>query len=210
MALEELIQKYTNALPYAIVPNGNGQTFAGTPAGNNPSGSPLGPIQNDGNGAPGSYQVSSWTNYLSQAYGAGVNPAFTGSVTALYPFSFSSTVRGNYVYNGATTSINGAVNNNGNANSNGNKNGGIMTGNCYSSMKNSLVMSLAGSVTSVSDSSFDLKANDGSVYTINIVPCTTLNSNKSNYSIKSGDAAVVKGYRQPNEQLMSQSVTCLA
>lgn len=30
-------------LPYAIIPNGNGKTEAGTPNGNNYSGSPLGP-----------------------------------------------------------------------------------------------------------------------------------------------------------------------
>lgn len=98
LALEETIAYYTDALPYAIVPNGNGQTDAGKPYGNNPSGSPLGPIKNDGNGAAGSFQVN-WTHYLSQAYGSGVNPAFTGSVTTLYPFNFGSSVSGNTVSN---------------------------------------------------------------------------------------------------------------
>lgn len=120
------------------MPNGNGQTNAGTPAGNNPSGSPLGPIQNNGNGAAGVYQISSWTNYLSQAYGAGVNPAFAGSVTALYPFSFSSVVRGNNVYNGVSNTNIG--------NGNNNNNGGN-TGNCYSNISNSPTMSLTGSIS---------------------------------------------------------------
>lgn len=44
LALEEVIAYYSDALPYSIVPNGNGRTDAGTPSGNNPSGSPLGPI----------------------------------------------------------------------------------------------------------------------------------------------------------------------
>ena len=87
LALEEVIAHYSDALPYAIVPNGNGLTDIGNPAGNNPSGSPLGAIQLSGSGASGSFQVN-WTHYLSQAYGAGVNPAFSGSVTELYPFSF--------------------------------------------------------------------------------------------------------------------------
>ncbi len=92
--LEELIAHYTNALPYAIVPNGNG-VGSGTPNGNNPSGSPLGPVRNDGNGAPGAFKVGSWTNYLSTAYGAGVSPAFLGSVNELFPFNFLSGTSGN-------------------------------------------------------------------------------------------------------------------
>lgn len=74
------------------MPNGGGNTDAGNPRGNNPSGSPLGPILTNGNGAPGSFTVNSWTNYLSQAFGAGVNPAFSGSVTNIFPFTFSSIV----------------------------------------------------------------------------------------------------------------------
>lgn len=76
---------YTNALPYAIVPNGNG-TGAGSPTGNNPSGSPLGPINTNGNGASGSFTVSSWTNYLSSAFGAGVHSL---EVLQLYILSIS-------------------------------------------------------------------------------------------------------------------------
>ena len=99
LALEELIAHYSDALPYSIVPNGNGETPAGTPSGNNPSGSPLGPIKTDGNGAPGSFMITNWTHYLSSAFGAGVNPAFTGSVTRLYPFNFGSVVYDQKVVN---------------------------------------------------------------------------------------------------------------
>lgn len=42
--VQEIIASSTNALPFSIVPNGNGLTPAGSPAGNNPSGSPLGPV----------------------------------------------------------------------------------------------------------------------------------------------------------------------
>ncbi len=70
-------------------------TNPGTPYGNNPSGSPLGPVNLNGNGAPGSFNVPNWTNYLSTAYGAGVSPAFLGSVNQLFPFNFLSAVSGN-------------------------------------------------------------------------------------------------------------------
>lgn len=106
LALEETIAHYTDALPYAIVPNGNGQTPAGTPYGNNPSGSPLGPVNTNTDGAPGSFVINDWTHYLSQAFGAGVHPAFTGSVNKIYPFNFFSTVSGKTVnnnYNGLRT-----------------------------------------------------------------------------------------------------------
>ena len=99
LAFEEIIAHYSDALPYAIVPNGNGETPAGNPAGNNPSGSPLGSIKNDGNGAPGWFKISNWTHYLSQAFGAGVHPSFKGSVTVLYPFNFESMVDGHMVEN---------------------------------------------------------------------------------------------------------------
>jgi hypothetical protein len=98
LALDEFVQRYSNALPYAIVPNGNGRG-SGTPFGNNPSGSALGPIRNDGNGAPGSFRVPNWNNYLSSAYGAGVNPAVTGSVNELFPFNFLSTTSENQALN---------------------------------------------------------------------------------------------------------------
>lgn len=75
-----MIAYYSNALPYAIVPNGNLSTDPGTPFGNNPSGSPLGQIKTNGSGASGSFKVNNWANYLSSAYGAGVNPAIIGSV----------------------------------------------------------------------------------------------------------------------------------
>lgn len=163
--MEELIAKYSNGLPYAIVPNGNGNTYAGTPAGNNPSGSPLGPIVYNGNGAEGSYTVSSWTNYLSQAFGAGVNPAFPGSVTALYPFSFSSRVRGNTV-------INGAYYSSGSGSGSGNIRGGDNDGNLGLDWLNGVYgqsgcggngesRSITGTISAVRDDSFDVTTSSG-------------------------------------------------
>ena len=186
LALKEMIAHYSDALPYAIVPNGNGLTDAGTPYGNNPSGSALGPIKNNGNGAPGSFQIPNWTNYLSQAYGAGVNPAFSGSVNNLYPFTFSSTVSGNTVSNGGnlrqdTQTCNGGQ-----------------------------VRSITGTVRSMTANSFVLEEYDGTLTTISVAPCTQLTANIPNYTLRSGDVAVVKGSVQSSRTvLMGQSVTCL-
>ena len=44
-AVEEMIRKSTSANVFSIIPNGLGQTDAGSPAGNNPSGSALGPVK---------------------------------------------------------------------------------------------------------------------------------------------------------------------
>lgn len=48
--MQELLRERSNALPYSVVPNGNGVTNAGTPNGNNPRGSPLGPLSVNNNG----------------------------------------------------------------------------------------------------------------------------------------------------------------
>ncbi len=174
-------------LPYEIVPNGNGNTFAGTPIGNNPSGSPLGPVYQGGDGAPGTFTGINWVNYLSQAYGAGISPAFRGSVTNLFPFSFSSVVSGNTVYN----NIRGAAGSSGSGSGSGSASGGC-SGNSGSSTNLPLV-SRTGVVVAVRDTSFDLKLEDGSIVTVNVGPCSSLNSNKENYKIVSGDIALVKG-----------------
>ena len=99
LALDEMIAKFTNALPYAVIPHGNEQTDKGDPHGNNPSGSPLGAIKLDGDGAPGEFEVTNFASYLSNAFGAGVHPSFPGSVTKLFPFHALSEVDGTWVNN---------------------------------------------------------------------------------------------------------------
>lgn len=86
--VQEIISSSTAALPFAIVPSGNGNTPAGSPAGNNPSGSPLGPVPDRNQVAAGSpVVVGDLSSYLSQAYGAGVDPTKPSTVTTLYPIS---------------------------------------------------------------------------------------------------------------------------
>lgn len=177
LGLEELIAHYSNALPYAIVPNGNG-VGAGTPWGNNPSGSALGPVTATG-GVTGSFRVNSWTNYLSSAYGAGVNPAFPGSVTELFPFSFLSNVNGNIVING---------------------NGG-----CGGSSAPSVT---TGTVVAVRPDSFDVRSDSG-VYKINVAPCTAFNANRPDYVLEVGHVAVVKGTPVSPYVWNGTAATCL-
>lgn len=209
LGLEELIASYTDALPYAIVPNGNG-IGAGNPTGNNPSGSPLGPINTNGSGAQGSFTVTSWTNYLSSAFGAGVHPSFPGSVNALFPFTFSSVTSGNQGVNTTVTNQFGNIVNTGNAGNTGNTgNTGVVSGNCGFQGTASVTV---GTVIAVRDTSFDVRDDNGKVYTINVAPCTTLNANVPNYHIQTGHEALIKG--QPtngNSQVLTGwQVTCLA
>jgi hypothetical protein len=86
--VQEIIAASTSALPFAIVPNGNGVTPSGSPAGNNPGGSPLGPVAERNQVVPGSpVVVGDLSSYLSQAYGAGVDPTKPSTVSTLYPLS---------------------------------------------------------------------------------------------------------------------------
>lgn len=179
------------------MPNGNDQTNIGTPYGNNPSGSPLGPIKNGGNGAPGSFKINSWTNYLSSAYGAGVNPAFVGSVNELYPFNFLSSVSGNLSQN---TNV---------VNNYGDQNGQNGQGCNRSSYMNQKVAT--GVVVEVRPDSFDIRANDGQIYSIKVAPCTKLNANKPEFKLKKGHQAVIKGITNVSslKEIQGDQITCL-
>ena len=195
LALEEIISHYSDALPYSIVPNGNGQTPAGTPYGNNPSGSPLGPISQHGNGAPGEFVVKDWTHYLSLAFGRGVHPAFRGSVTKLYPFNFLSIVSGRTIRNEYDEIVHEKpkVQNN----------GGVCGG-------NGPVRAASGEVISIGQDGFKVRLDDGQVYDIHVSPCTKMNSNVAGYSMKMGDEAVVKGTQVGYSRMNASQVTCLS
>ena len=196
-ALDEFVQRYSNALPYAIVPNGNGRG-SGTPFGNNPSGSALGPIKNDGNGAPGSFRVANWNNYLSSAYGAGVSPAVTGSVNELFPFNLLSTTSGNQASN---TNVN---------NNYGSLRGGARE-DCFAGRQAQSERVTTGVVVEVRGDGFDIKDKDGKVHQVNVAPCTKLNANTPDYILETGHQAVAKGYEIQGNTVAIEAtqVTCL-
>lgn len=138
-------------------------------------------------GTSGSFTISNWGIYLIQIYG-GVKPEFSRSVTALYPFSYSSVVKGNNVYNNI-------------------REGGSSS--CGSSSSSSSG-STTGVVLAVRDNAFDLREKNGAIVTVSVAPCTTLNSNKQGYKIRSGDVVVIKGERKSSKSYNGHSITCLA
>lgn len=170
--LNEFIAHYTDALPEVIVPNGNLLTNPGTPYGNNPSGSPLGAVRRDGNGAPGSFRINNWVNYLSSAYGAGVSPAFIESVNELYPFNFLSGVSGNMSHG---TNVENSVE--------------IRRRGCGGNSGRVTT----GVVVEVRADSFDVRGDDGQVTSVAVAPCTQLNAVVPNYQLATGAKAIVKG-----------------
>lgn len=196
--LEELIAHYTDALPYAIVPNGNG-VGSGTPNGNNPSGSPLGPVRTNGNGAPGGFRVGSWTNYLSTAYGAGVSPAFLGSVNELFPFNFLSGTSGNQSQ--GTNVLNNYPGLRGDRD-------GTRGGRGRCGAQNVARNVVTGVVVEVRADGFDVRDQDGKVHNVAIAPCTQLNANVANYKVAAGHKAVVKGWVD-NDVVQAEAATCV-
>ena len=91
IAVEEVIATSTSALPFSIVPNGNGQTNAGTPLGNNPSGSALGPVRIRNEVDPSrQIVIGDLSTYLSRAYEVGVDPSKPSTVSTVYPLSVAT------------------------------------------------------------------------------------------------------------------------
>lgn len=173
------------------MPNGNGEG-SGNPFGNNPSGSALGPINNNGDGAPGSFEVKDFTHYLSMAFGAGVSPSHPYSVTKLFPFNFLSKVEGNTITNG---------------NLRGDEQSGIESGVCggYGPVRVA-----TGEVISMEQDSFKVRLGTGEVLTIDVAPCTQMNANVANYSMQQGDEAIFKGVQRGINQMNASQVTCLS
>ena len=187
LALDEMIAKFTNALPYAVIPHGNEQTDKGDPHGNNPSGSPLGAIKTDGDGAPGEFEITNFASYLSNAFGAGVHPSFPGSVTKLFPFHALSEVDGTWVNNKLNLR-------------------GEEEDVCEKEAEDDIVG--AGEVIWIGDNTFKVLLDNGEVYEIEIDPCTKMNSNKKEYKMAKGDEAVFKGNKK-DDKVVAKRLTCL-
>ena len=187
LALDEMIAKFTNALPYAVVPHGNEKGDIGDPAGNNPSGSPLGTIHLDGDGAPGEFHVTDFATYLSNAFGAGVHPSFPGSVNKLFPFHSLSEVDGHKVVNRLNLK-------------------GKEEDPCEKEEEDDYVGS--GEVIWIGENIFKVLLDNGDVYDIEISPCTKMNSNRRKYKMEKGDEAVFKG-KKNDDKVKAKRLTCL-
>ncbi len=66
-----------------------------------------------------------------------------------------------------------------------------------------------GVVVEVRGDSFDVKGNDGQVYTVGVAPCTNLNANKPAYVMNKGHEAIVKGWALQSNVVRADQVTCL-
>lgn len=53
--------------------------------------------------------------------------------------------------------------------------------------------SVTGTISSIKNDSFDIRADNGQSYTVAVSPCTTLVSNRNRYRAKKGDYALIKG-----------------
>lgn len=105
-------------------------------------------------------------------------------------------------------------NNNGNRNNGNNGNNGAIRGGCFKNKETAAQVVATGVVNEVRPDGFDVKAEDGVIYTINVAPCTQLNANKANYKMAAGHKAIVKGWRNGNAKanriaVDGSQVTCL-
>lgn len=216
-------------MPFAIVPNGNGVTPAGTPAGNNPSGSPLGPVADRNQVVPGSpVVVGDLGNYLSQAYGAGVDPTKPSTVTTLYPIS-GLTIQaltgqsasgvfnpdGTFVTGGLVNGVNSATTfPGGSAISVGNApyGGGSIPSNFLSSFScnagNGLTQG-SGKIVSVQPGQIVVNQDSGNSVTLKVAPCSNLNAVQSNFAIVPQTRVFYKGAKAGSGNVNLQQLTCV-
>lgn len=225
LGVQEIIASSTTALPFSIVPNGNGLTPAGLPAGNNPSGSPLGAVPERNEVAPGSpVVVGDLSSYLSQAYGASVDPTKPSTVSSLYPLS-TLTIQ---ALTGQSTS--GIFNPDGSFTT-GSQSGTISgpavfpgtgvpvktTGSTvtsayplsnFSCNGQSGLTQGQGVVTTVQPGKIILTLQNGGKLTLNIAGCSNLNAVRQNYSITPQTPVYYKGVQTTQGVNLSQ-LTCV-
>ncbi len=229
LGVQEIIATSTSALPFSIVPNGNGVTPAGTPAGNNPSGSPLGPVADRNQVVPGSpVVVGDLGNYLSQAYGAGVDPTKPSTVTTLYPISGLTlqaltgqstagvfNADGTFVTGGTTNGVNTATTfplaGSGQI-GNAPYGGGNIPANFLSSFScngsNGLTQG-TGRVVSVQPGQIIVNQDGGANVALNVAPCSNLNAVQQNYAIVPQSRVYFKGTRAAGANINLQQLTCV-
>lgn len=173
LALEEIISKFSDALPYSVIPNGNGETNIGNPPGNNAIGSGLGPYF-------GKKSISTFTSradftsFLSEVFGSGVSIRYEGGVEKLFQVKQSSNPLG----------------------------------------ENECVLVeekvVSGEVISSDLTSFDLLADGGEVFKVEVTICSDIQANLEGHAIQRGDTAIVKGNIVSPRILEALDVVCLS
>ena len=209
--MEELLRERSSALPYSIVPNGNGVSTAGTPTGNNPRGSPLGPlVVNNPSNNPNAYaqassQITDYSNYLSSAYANGVDPTRPETLTQSYPFSVYRPL-GAQLRNQATlvpitgpdgTPLVGISNVDGVPSYTGDFS--------CSSAPNALINGL---ITQVGNNVVTIKGSDQKEYVARIGSCTQASADRKNYTMSVGDQIQFSGQKTGNQVLNVYQARC--
>lgn len=198
IAVEEVIASSTSALPFSIVPNGNGQTNVGTPIGNNPSGSPLGPIRIRNEVDPSrQIIVGDISSYLSRAYGAGVDPSKPSTVSTVYPLSVATLQT--LVAQGTTGILNADPNYQYPSN-------GIYGFGC--SGGNSDLTYGQGTIYSVQPGMIQVRDQVGGLVNLRVGGCSNLEATQSGHILGLQDTVYYRGV-QSNAGINLHSLTCV-
>ena len=121
---------------------------------------------------------------MSEAFGAGIHPAYPGSVNELFPFNFLSEVKGGKVRNTY----------------------GQLRGGCGGAGP---IKAFSGKVRTIRDNDFDVEVSSGEKYTVAIEPCTRMSSNKKNYELGLGNEVIVKGKLKSKTLITGTEAICL-
>ena len=170
LAMEQLLQERSEVLPYSVIPNGDGLTNPGSPVGNNPSGSPLGPYTSGGSGS-----LSTIVSSVTSSSSSGIS-----TTTSQYPFSLYRQVQSisQYApYLGSSGSIIPGLYQGGN--------GLVYNGNF--NCANNLSHMYEGTIKSIGNNALQITSNSGDVMIGTINPCTSSYGPQPNYTPKVGD-----------------------
>ena len=176
LALEEIISQFSDALPYSVIPNGNGETNIGIPPGNNAIGSGLGPYF--GRKSINVFNTKGdFTSFLSRYFGQGISLRYEGKVERLFQVKSSES-----------------------------RSSSLTSERCL--YHDELVLS--GEVISSSLTDFDLLAEGGEVYKIEITICSNIQANIEAHSVQKGDTVIVKGNTVSPRVLEALDIVCLS
>lgn len=195
------------------MPNGNGQTNAGTPTGNNPRGSPLGPLavnNNGNNDNPFSQQaerIDSFNNYLSSAYAQGVDPTVPSSVTRNFPFTiYRSTTgpqlrnpnQGNSFVNVDGQQVTGLTQDN----------NGVLTYSGDFSCGSAPSDLIDGIIQKIGNNAFTVQTPEGLMYVVKVGSCSQAIANTPNYNLAVGDRIKLAGQAAGSGIMNLYQATC--
>jgi hypothetical protein len=202
LAVEEIIRTTTTATLFPIVPNGLGETDVGVPAGNNPSGSALGPVDPN---TEHPVIIGNLNHYLSTVFGVGYG-IYPDNVAELYKVSVVT--RDALTGQGATGVFNEQ---NYKSEYARDKNyGGLADFSCANEQN----ARGRGRVVSVQAGCIAVEVQDENGRTheeiLEISPCTSVNSINQGDIIVPGGELIYSGHKgQQNQNVAAQNILCV-